>query len=388
MGASQFPGVEVRRGKKQDTLRIVFHWRGVRFREALDLEDTPKNRKYAYGLKLEIEAHIRNGTFDYAATFPNSRNALIQGGSSKSTMGKLLHAYEAMTEKAVTLGNISPSTQEGYRRVIVGHLLPRFGDTPVGQLTAQMLREWIMELGCTAKTVRNILTPLRAVLDDAVNDDVIKTNPLDRVALDRLLAKTAKRSTYEVDPFSAKEMAAILEHAAEPQERNLIQFAFWSGLRTSELIALSWPQIDFVDELVRVRQAVVRRQLKETTKTQAGMRDVMLLPQALAALQAQKAHTFLQGERVFHDARYGRPWGTDSDIKKRWLRILKRAGVRYRNPYQTRHTYASMLLSRGENPLWVAKQMGHVDTEMITRNYGKWIPDPDAKGGYTLKAVW
>lgn len=386
MGASEFAGVEVRAGKRQSTLRIVFYWRGVRYREPLGIPDTPKNRKYAYGLKLEVEAQIRRGTFDYAASFPNSRHATVK--SSKPTIGRLLRAHEAMTAKAVELGNFSPSTQEGYRKVITGHLLPKFDAVPVDELSAQALREWITGLGCTAKTVRNILTPLRAVLDDAVIDEVIKLNPLDRVALDRLLAKVAKRSTYVVDPFNAKEIAAILEHATEPQERNLFRFAFWSGLRTSELIALEWAHIDFVNELVRVRQAVVRRQVKDRTKTDAGMRDVMLLPQALVALQAQKAHTFINGARVFHDARYGRAWGTDSDIKKRWMRTLKRAGVRYRNAYQTRHTYASMLLSRGENPLWVAKQMGHVDTEMITRNYGKWIPDPDAKGGYALRGQW
>jgi integrase len=48
-------------------------------------------------------------------------------------------------------------------------------------------------------------------------------------------------------------------------------------------------------------------------------------------------------------------------------------GARYRNPYQTRHTFASSLLMLGVNPLYVAKQMGHVDTTMVNRIYGKWI---------------
>ena len=39
-----------------------------------------------------------------------------------------------------------------------------------------------------------------------------------------------------------------------------------------------------------------------------------------------------------------------------------------------------MMLSSGESPIWVASQMGHADTAMIYRNYGRWIPDasPDA----------
>ena len=54
---------------------------------------------------------------------------------------------------------------------------------------------------------------------------------------------------------------------------------------------------------------------------------------------------------------------------------LKRAGVRYRNPYQTRHTFASMMLTAKEHPMWVAKQMGHSDWGMIQRVYGKFIED-------------
>ena len=62
--------------------------------------------------------------------------------------------------------------------------------------------------------------------------------------------------------------------------------------------------------------------------------------------------------------------------------------MRYRNPYQTRHTYASMMLSAGENSLWVAKQMWHRDTEMIIKNYGRWIPDKSTVTGYTTVNEW
>ncbi|MBN4053362.1 tyrosine-type recombinase/integrase [Haliea sp. AH-315-K21] len=54
---------------------------------------------------------------------------------------------------------------------------------------------------------------------------------------------------------------------------------------------------------------------------------------------------------------------------------MEKAGLKYRNPYQTRHTYASILLSSGKNPLWVAQQMGHKDWGMIRKVYGRWIED-------------
>ena len=57
-----------------------------------------------------------------------------------------------------------------------------------------------------------------------------------------------------------------------------------------------------------------------------------------------------------------------------WEPLLKRAGVRYRNPYQMRHTFASTLLTAGANPFWIATQLGHVDGEMVFKIYGRWIP--------------
>ena len=48
--------------------------------------------------------------------------------------------------------------------------------------------------------------------------------------------------------------------------------------------------------------------------------------------------------------------------------------MRYRNPYQVRHTFASTLLTNGANPWYVAQQLGHVDVEMVFKIYGKFIP--------------
>ena len=87
-------------------------------------------------------------------------------------------------------------------------------------------------------------------------------------------------------------------------------------------------------------------------------------------------------ERVFLNPRTDEPWTGDQPIRRTlWTHALKRAGVRYRRPYQTRHTYASMMLSAGESPLWVAQQMGHSDWTMIARVYGRWIPDADPNAG-------
>jgi integrase len=162
-----------------------------------------------------------------------------------------------------------------------------------------------------------------------------------------------------------------------------VQFAFWTGLRTSELVALDWSDIDWVRGVVIVSRAMTQgmEEPEDGTKTDAGWREVKLLPPALRALQAQKAFTFLKGSEVFQHPRTKERWTGDKAIRESmWIPALKRAGVRYRKPYQTRHTYASMMLMAGENPMWVAKQMGHTDWSLTAKRYARWIPSdmPDA----------
>jgi len=120
----------------------------------------------------------------------------------------------------------------------------------------------------------------------------------------------------------------------------------------------------------------------EMTKTSAGRRSVKLLRPALEALKAQKAQTFLADQEIFQNPRMLERWAGDQPIQKTmWMPAMKKSGVRYRRPYQTRHTYASMMLSAAEHPMWVVKQMGHTDWRMIARAYGRWMPSaPDDAG--------
>lgn len=54
---------------------------------------------------------------------------------------------------------------------------------------------------------------------------------------------------------------------------------------------------------------------------------------------------------------------------------MKRADLRYRKAYQSRHTYACWSLSAGANPNFIATQMGHSNAERVYRVYGKWMSD-------------
>ena len=330
----------------------------------------------ASGLRFEILRKIHEGKFVYAEYFPGSPNArkFDQTGSLVLLTDKLadqLAIYEAQVENK----QMSPSTLDGYRKAIDSARVQAFAEgKALSDVTPAVLRDWIGDLGVTAKFARNLMTPLRSVFEDALNDELIEFNPFDRIALKKLLKQTAKASEYEVDPFTAAERQAIYD-AARPDELPMLQFWFNTGLRPGELMALRWAKCDLDGQKCRIDLNRVAKTDK-APKTDAGIRDVDLNELAVAALQAQQQAFKGEREHVWLNPRTGEPWDTDAQIRKTlWQPLIERAGVRYRNPYQARHTFASEKLTAGENPWYVAQQLGHVDLQMFLTIYGKFIAE-------------
>jgi len=355
---------------------------GVQCRERIPLEPSPANLKRAEKHKAAIELAIYNGTFDYAATFPGSKRAQRLGHQTgQIPLGEYLTAWLERKQS-----QLKASTVDGYRKIITGVLIPQLGTVPLCILTRKQVKDVLSGMDASNKRLANVQSCLRSALGDAVDDELIEANPL---AGWTYSVKGKPKADDEIDPFTKEEQAAVLA-AATGQYRNLLQFAFWTGLRTSEIVALEWGDIDWIRGEARISRGLTKAAKEaELPKTAAGIRDVKLLPMALEALQAQKPHTFIEGRSVFHDPRYGKPFDGDQAIRKSfWIPTIRKAKVRYRNPYQTRHTYASMMLSAGEHPMWVAKQMGHSSWVMIARIYGRYIPNDGDTSGSKAAALF
>lgn len=380
------PGVKIRSFVAGDRLQIAFTLDGEQRRELLP--PCPINKssiQRAASLRDEIRRKIKDGTFDYVAYFPDSPRARAPKKDS-TLMERLLQSQLETYERQVANSQLSPSTYGGYAKAINGARMKRWHGLQVGDVTPSMLREWVAKMDCTSKAIRNTLTPLRSVFEDALNDELIDFNPFDRVALSKLIRQTAKASDYVVSPFSAAERAALLG-ACRPDEHPMLQFWFATGLRPGELQALEWRHIDWGRRVARIEQNQVAGVIK-APKTAAGIRDVDLDTNALAALHAQRPLSEAKGPRIWLNPRDGKPWTTDAQIRKTfWLPVSTRSRVDYRNPYQVRHTYASTLLTDGHNPWYVAAQLGHEDVEMVFRTYGRFIREDYQKPKPELRIV-
>lgn len=366
------------------SIQIDFTYKGIRCRERIKLQPTSANLNRAEHHRSAILDAIERGTFNYAITFPESPNRFAFA-EYKGEGYKLELWLETWIDRQKK--HLKSSTYDGYRKIIFNVLIPEFGQKNLADLRRPDVRDWCDKQTASNKRLANVQSVLRAALQDALNDDLIESNPLYGWCYAR---KEAPKPEDDIDPFTAEEQQAILAGCREAQHRNLLQFAFWTGLRTSELVALQWGDIDWRRVIVRVSRAKTQTaDQAETTKTRRGTRDVKLLPPAIESLEAQKQHSLLASAEVFLNPLHAEPWSGDQSIRESaWKPALRKAGVRYRNPYQTRHTWASMMLTAGESPIWVAQQMGHSDTAMIFRNYGRWIEGDQANSGHKAVAMF
>lgn len=356
--ATKYRGVTVR-GK--ETIQIAFTYKGKRCRESLRLAPTGENLKYANQRRFEILSKIERGSFDYPTEFPESRSAMARASKTGChiTVGEAMNQWLISCQKRCAY-----STVRGYTSAVRYYLEPRWGHYTLDEMNRQEIEDWINSLTVSAKRINNTLIPLRQVMERAYLDGTIDNNPMTRI-------RNLKVQTREPEPFTLEEIDRILS-VLEGSPKYAVQFGFWTGLRTSELLALRWENVSIKEGYAVIKVALVHGRLKEP-KTSSGKRKIQLNHKAIHALIEQEAIR-TNSEFVFTDPKTADRWKSDQPFRKRvWLPALAKAEVKYRECYQMRHTYASQMLTSGSDPTWLSFQMGHTDWGMIRKIYARWI---------------
>ena len=374
-------------------IRIDFRYRGVRCRETLKgLQVTKANIKFAENKRASILYEIGRGTFDYASHFPDS-NRCREFGSNPHRDRTVDQALDLWL--SVKKVRTAQSTYVNYKSKVENHIRPRWGSHRLASITKTEIEKWIaLDLVVLSnKTINEVMIVLRGIFKDAKADNVRNDSPVE--AIDNLPLGDRE----DPDPFTQTEIATILSTPTKrQQEIHMMGFAFWSGLRISELIALAWEDIDLKRGTVKVCRAKVGGRFKQT-KTKRSTREVELITPALEWLQAQRPYTEDLAPRrlkvtsrdnkktfdeevrvVFLNSNTMKPHRSDGTVRNCfWSTHLKKAKVRYRGPNNARHTFISQLLTAGIPKEWIIRQVGHTSTRMIDEHYGRWISE-DATG--------
>lgn len=377
-----------------------FRFQTIRCREYSSLPDTTANRKRMQKVLDRIEQAIATGTFRYADFFPGSKLAgRFNQGDAATASTEVIATAESLasspdtppfrdfieewfSEYRITWRRSHAAT---VRSTVDLHLKPFFGDTSVSAITKADILRFRAKVAqrkgrgghptLSAKTVNRILQLLSQILAEA-GERYAFVNPAERV-------KRLKQRRIDIHPFSLAETRRLID-SVRVDYRPYLTIRLLTGMRTGEINGLKWKYVDFERRQILVRETWVRGAV-EYTKTDGSQREIALSQPVIEALQQQQQRTGRQ-EYVFSTAA-GVPLDNDNFTNRVWYPLLRYLELEKRRPYQMRHTCATLWLAAGENPEWVARQLGHVDTTMLFKTYSRFIPNLTRQDGSAFDSL-
>lgn len=345
--------VEEHRGN----LRLRWSHRGKRQSFSLGFPDSTPARKVAESIARTMEADLVTDNFDASLKKYRPNSPTVSQG--KDSAIALFDAFTAQRAKAFT-----GSTEVKYK-ALRGRLLKFLGeDTAIADLDGGRAEEFCATMadlrGSTEIGYRTLLKAFGAWL---VEQGQLEVNPWEQSVKQLKVPPRQKPK-----PFTKTEVTAILNgFKAHPDYRHYldyVRFLLGTGTRLGEAIALQWKHLSDDCTKAWIGESVSRGRRK-STKTNRD-REFRLSPELTAMLLLRK------GASTPEDLVFPAPEGgaiDDHNFRNRaWVKVLSAAGVAYRKPYNTRHTFICHALEKGVSPMLVAELTGH-DPQTLFKHY-------------------
>ncbi|MBW4490225.1 MAG: site-specific integrase [Trichocoleus desertorum ATA4-8-CV12] len=352
-------------------LQLVFSFGGKRHYLSTGFTDNPVNRKAAEMKARQIELDLASGNFDPTLEKYKPQSVLSTVtpitpiAPPKPSLAELWEQFIAYKRP-----QCSPSTMRCQYRTFSSYVdkLPTYDLEKACDIRDHALQTIPLD------SCKRFLIRLNACCNWAVQSGLISENPFDGMAAEIKLSKSQQADADEIDPFSAEERDAILEALRTNQFSSkyarvkhshyypYTRFMFMTGCRPSEAIALQWKHISEDFRYVHFVQAVVEGEsgkvCKKGLKTQEKRRFPCneSLKQMLQAIKPEKCDL----EALLFPSPEDQTWiNTNNFSKRTWRPVLAGLGIKYRKPYQTRHTFITLALENGLDAKDVARLVGN-----------------------------
>ncbi|GAA8584055.1 hypothetical protein HpBT295_08450 [Helicobacter pylori] len=224
-------------------------------------------------------------------------------------------------------------------------------------------------------TIHNLNANLKSFLEFCETEGFIEKSPYFTITLKN--AKEAKA----IDPFSLEEVKTLLENAPSLRLKAFLMVAFFTGMRTGEQLALTWEDIDFNEKTITINKSLNELGQITSPKNKPSVREVDLLEpvgkilKELKESEPNKKFVFISIPK------------RSTMFQRAFRSLLKALNLKERKLYTTRHTFASLMLSQGEEAMWVSKTLGHKDLNTTYKTYSHYIPKQDRERAKFVKGI-
>ncbi|MEA2027696.1 MAG: tyrosine-type recombinase/integrase [Campylobacterota bacterium] len=326
-------------------LYLEFIQYGKKVQRSTKLEDTPTNRAF---IKREI--------------IPPLKQKILMGDFDKEKPKEFSYYSSIYIDEKKHLKTIKKITKH------IDNINNFFGDKQIDKISRGDIKEYLSNMmkSNTPKTARNYLSNIRGVFHVAYDAEVIKTNPTLDIQL-------PTHQVQVVEPFTPNEVKILLLNANDFFKLYL-SIAFYTGMRSGEILGLQKSDFDFDKGIINIQRSITGGKIT-TPKTDKSIRTVPILAQLMPYLKFTNKIKWL-----FHKRNGDNMFSFGGNLKKQWISLLKFSEIDYRKIYATRHTFiVSMLKYSKLSVIEIAQIVGHTNTQMIIRHYAKYIKDEHLK---------
>ncbi|GAA8324779.1 tyrosine-type recombinase/integrase [Helicobacter pylori] len=225
-------------------------------------------------------------------------------------------------------------------------------------------------------TIHNLNTNLKSFLEFCETEGFMEKSPYFAITL-----KNAKEA-QAIDPFSLEEVKLLIENVPSLRLKAFLAVAFFTGMRTGEQLALLWEDIDFNEKTITINKSLNELGQITSPKNKPSIREVDLLEPVENILKELQASEPDNKKFVFIDMPK-----RSSVFQRHFKKLLKALNLKDRKLYTTRHIFASLMLSQGEEAMWVSKTLGHKDLNTTYKTYSHYIPKQDKERAKFLKGI-
>jgi integrase len=355
-----------RRGKGEGT---IYQRKDGRWVAEITLEDG--KRKPLYG-KTQEEAIAKLKE----AQYQQRQGTLATGPRQK--LGEHVTWWLEEVKKRTTRS----STYMRYRVALYAHILPALGHLQLNKVTLRVIQRFYnqkLDEGQSPSSVITMNTVLHQAFEYAVNERLIGVNPCRGVAL-----PTKKKR--ELHPLTIEQAQQLLQSAQGTMFEPFIALALTLGVRHGELLALRWQDIDFAQGVLSIHHTLTVAEdyhfVVGDPKTEAGERAIMLpqpVSEILVAYRTEQTRVRAKAGPAWqeHDLVFCTPQGKQlgpGDVRQRFYRLLKRAGLPRIHIHDLRHSAATLMRSMGVDLKVIQEILGHSTLDMTANIYSHVLP--------------
>jgi integrase len=293
----------------------------------------------------------RKRTLRTVVRYPHLRDAEQAAHALRNTINSEFRVPESISElithyreNELTEEKKAYATIEANTHYLTNHIVPKWGAMYLTDVRTVDVELWLHSLTFAPGTRSKIRNIMSAVFNHAVRHEWMDRNPITKVG-------TSAKRQREPDVLSPAELASLLAELGL-RERAMVMLAGSTGLRRSELVALTWRDIDLELMQVNVRRSCVRNHF-EDTKTEASRKPVPLHPSVVKSLEAWRKDSPYPGDDdfLFPSVRLEgkQPLSPDTLLKKVIRPAVRRAGINGKaiGWHSFRHSLATNLRAAG-----------------------------------------